>query len=73
MLTRRDRPWSRVLFPFLLLWVVAPGCDSSTEPVIDEPFLGNWNIESFIFDGDREAVRKQAVAMALEKLLALLL
>lgn len=27
---------------------------------------------SYIFDGDREAVRKQAVAMALEKLLALL-
>jgi nicotinamide-nucleotide amidase len=29
--------------------------------------------EHFVFGGDRQAVRKQAVAMALEKLLALLL
>ena len=56
MLTRRNRSWSRVLFPFLLLWVVAPGCDSSTEPVIDEPFLGNWSIESFVFDGEEQLV-----------------
>lgn len=31
MLAQSARFWTRALFPVLLLWVVTPGCDSSTD------------------------------------------
>ena len=51
MLTRPTRPCMRALAPALLLWLLALGCESSTDPVVDEPFIGNWTVESFVFDG----------------------
>jgi hypothetical protein len=51
MLPRSALSWRRALAPLLLFWVVTPGCDSSTDPDIDEAFIGDWSAESFVIDG----------------------
>lgn len=42
---------STLLFGLLLVGAVACGGDSSTEPSIDEEFIGNWISTSFTVDG----------------------
>ncbi|MEJ2541169.1 MAG: hypothetical protein P8188_14570 [Gemmatimonadota bacterium] len=57
MLVRPARPWTPALFPVvLLLAVLTLGCDSSTDPVIDEVFIGDWSVESFVIDGVEQVV-----------------
>jgi hypothetical protein len=57
MPVRPTGSWKPVLFPVLLfLGVSTLGCDSSTDPVIDEVFIGDWSVESFVIDGVEQVV-----------------
>ena len=37
--------------PLVLTAVLLPGCESSSEPEIDEPFVGNWSVSTFVIGG----------------------